>query len=440
MKKFIGILAAFFTMLLCCGSPMFVKAEGQGGVFASVASTPEYQDIVAYDLYYIFFNKGGYTFIVTLNQHELDRLNIVSGNGQINISSGLRYTQYVSAQSSYSLETLGSQFNSSTGEAIAFDLNAQQTVFDAFGVDNSQFTDFDTNIPDIHLVDLDLSFRFDPTLSGEVSRTTTLNGKTYTSNTLDLYVTNNAESAQFLMCILPRGESLTFPTSTLSNNMGFNGNPVFVYVSDEWSGFNFGLIGQQNYSPCSWHPIPAGFVNQHFIIDWSQMLLTANTNYDVVIYAALNPDTEQMGDIASPGGHPNYSISSDLEDVQEVFRSSFTILDPAEFNPNYVDERGQSHPWNPNADNTELFNISSAYKDDNGNIYIKGQVGSGANSTFLSDPLGGIDINPQAAFGSYFKLMSGVLVSFPPMYQLMIYMGLVTLFVIAVIKHMTGGS
>lgn len=141
-------------------------------------------------------------------------------------------------------------FNDNTFRASYFDssnayLDSRNEVY------SGTFTDFETNLLEYAPQTLSLSFSFRPSMSGNVSRSETINGKEYTSNTLDVYVTNNGSDAQWLLAILPSGQSLTFPESTLENNQGFLGSPTFVYVTDEFSTFNIANGQTSIYVPLS---------------------------------------------------------------------------------------------------------------------------------------------------------------------------------------------
>lgn len=137
--------------------------------------------------------------------------------------------------------------------------------------------DVKTNFDDLFFGNsLDLSVSFNPSLSGSVSRKSVIDGKEYTSNTLDLCISNNGKNAQFSWFIVPKGQNVTFPTSLLENNQGFDGNPIFAYVTDEWTGFQVtGLQGNSLYAPSAWHTVPKGYKNQYYHVAWSQMYLTA---------------------------------------------------------------------------------------------------------------------------------------------------------------------
>lgn len=329
-------------------------------------------------------------------------------------------------------------FNDNVVYALDSDLNYIRLSGYDSNITSCQFANFETNFeeydPNANSLSLDVSFK--PTLSGTISRKQTIDGKEYTSTTLDMYVTNNGNDAQFAMFIVPKGDNITFPNHLVADNQGFIGNPVFVYVSDEWSSFNVGLLGNSVYSPCSWHTVPKGFKNQLYSISWSQMLLQPNAEYDCVVYGCLNDTAVQTNTSSQWEMRPVYTVSSSLGEVKEVYRSTFSISDPAEFNPNYVDEAGTSHPWNPNADNSNLFNVASAYRDDNGNVVIKGQSANGGFDLISPDISSG-SVNINNTFGNFFGFFTSIFGFLPSPWIGIITLGLSAIVIAAIIKKVT---
>ena len=364
--------------------------------------------------------------------------NILIIRGNLNYSDiGYYYGDSATGSShlwSYGCYAFQLDFNTNTGYALLEDGTKSLSWR---GITDFTFTNFETDwdgYSEFKPLDLDISFK--PTLSGTISRNTVIDGKDYTSKTLDMYVTNNGNDAQFAMFIVPKGDNITFPEHLIEDNQGFIGNPVFVYVSDEWSSFNVGLLGNSVYSPCSWHTVPKGFQNQLYSISWTQMMLQANTEYDCVVYACVNDTAVQTNTSSQWEMRPVYTVSSSLGEVEEIYRSTFSISDPAEFNPNYVDEAGTSHPWNPQADNSNLFNVASAYRDDNGNVVIKGQSTNGGFDLFSPDISEG-SVNINNTFGSFFGFFTSIFGFLPSPWIGLITLGLSAIVIAAIIKKVT---
>ena len=456
LKKICMFMAALFVMLLSCAGPCMLDTHASAAGYPTTISeaydyyssessySPNYYNIwfTFDDSWYGTNTTFGLLFSIPKSDFDTDyyceysnnilvlRYNKTLANGcsyELGLASESR--TYFRGRDAYAIQL---NFNDNTGMVIDTDGDG---IYAGHDINSFHFENFDTDLPQYQPNLLNLAVSFNPSLSGTVSRNQTINGKEYESKTLDLSISNNGSTAQWAMFIVPHGETVSFPSNTLEDNKGFTGNPVFVYVADEWSSFNVGMVGSAVYAPCSWHTIPAGFQNQTYSISWSQMCLQANTEYDVIVYGCLNTTALQTNTSSQWEMRPVYTVSSDLSGVEQVYKSTFTISDPAEFNPNYVDESGSSHSWNPNTDNSNLFNVSSAYRDDYGNIVIRGQTNGGNN--VLSPGLSVDNMNVNSLFGDTFKFFNKILSMFPPAWVSLITIGLGAIVAIAIIKKVT---
>lgn len=462
MKKIIALIFAAITMMISCVGPLMVKAN------AATVDLSTFDNFVSHsgfnrskdNYYYLYFTfnavHDGQPYVTGVSiSFPKDGFYDSSGDydlftfndNVLTITNGNTNAIYCAYSNTNMSGTYNSEyeygvtldFNNNTGYLL-YKRNNGTFVNEGFyygDITNFTFENYSTNLDEFQpLNPLDLDISFKPTLSGEISRKQTIDGKEYTSTTLDMYVSNNGSSdSQFAMFIVPRGDSITFPDHMIQDNKGFIGNPVFVYVSDEWSSFTAGLVGSSVYAPCSWHTVPKGFQNQLYSISWNQMSLQPDTQYDCVVYGCVNSTATQTNTSSQWEMRPVYTVTSSLDDVEEVYRSSFTITDPAEFNPNFIDEAGASHPWNPNADNSNLFNVASAYRDDNGNVVIKGQTGGG-NNIFTAD-LNTQSMNVNNLFGDTFRFFTALLGQLPPAWVALITIGLSSIVVIAIVKKVT---
>lgn len=456
VKKVFIIIAAIITMMMACAGPIMTRAHAADDFPLSLAElkikneSPGLVDNCHYAFCntYVSVNNESKTgaIVVRINDTFLDKVYCEFSNNIFILRSkdfSNAFDIFVFYDSwgfhSYNRSAAAIQFDFNNNSVYALD--AESNYIQISGYDSSvtscQIGNFETNFDEYSPVELDLDVSFKPVLSGEISRSQNIDGKEYTSKTLDMIIKNNGSNAQFAMFIVNKGENITFPESSLQNNQGFEGNPVYCYVSDEWSSFTVGLLGSAVYAPCAWHTIAAGY-NQTYSIYWEQISLEANHEYDVVVYGCVNDQAIQTNTSTQWEMRPVYTVTSSLDDVQEVYRSTFTISDPAEFNPNFIDEGGSVHPWNPNSDNSSLFNASSAYRDDNGNIVIKGQTSNGGFNVF-SD-FSGISVqnmNVNNVFGDTFKFFTGILGFFPPVWIALITVGLSAIVTIAIIKKVT---
>lgn len=460
-KKLCIFMAALFTMLLTCSGPLIIKANAVSGYPTTFEEWKSYysNEIGTWtNNLHVFFNieseqRTDSVCIVLppdkINSGNNNALyceyanNILIIRGNLNYSSVVYYygdsetgSRHIWRYDCYSFQF---DFNTNTGYAL---LDDGTKSLSWRGITDFTFSNFETDWDGYsEQAELDLDVTFKPTLSGTISRNTVIDGKDYTSNSLDMYVSNNgSKDAQFSMFIVNHGENMSFPSSVIEDNKGFIGNPVYCYVTDEWSSFNVGMLGNSVYSPCSWHTVASGFQNQLYSIPWNMISLTANTQYDVVVYACINSTMQQTNTSSMWDMRPVYTVSSNLNDVVEVYRSSFSITDPATFNPSAIDEGGTTHSWNPNTDNSNLFNVSSAYRDDNGNVIIRGQTNSTLGDTpFSSGWFDNGSQNINSVFREYFGFLNKAIVLFPPAFSVLFGIGLSSIIVIAVIKLLVKG-
>lgn len=453
VKKVFIIIAAIITMMMACAGPLMTRvhaADDFPTTLEALKIKNESPGLVnnchyAFCNTYVLVNNESKTgaIVVRINDTFLDKVYCEFSNNIFILRSkdfSNAFDIFVFYDSwgfnSYNRSAAAIQFDFNNNSVYALDADSNYIQISGYdsSVTSCQFGNFETNFDEYSPVELDLDVSFKPVLSGEISRSQNIDGKEYTSKTLDMIIKNNGSNAQFAMFIVNKGENITFPESSLQNNQGFEGNPVYCYVSDEWSSFTVGLLGSAVYAPCAWHTIAAGY-NQTYSIYWEQISLEANHEYDVVVYGCVNDQAIQTNTSTQWEMRPVYTVTSSLDDVKEVYRSTFTISDPAEFNPNFIDEGGSVHPWNPNSDNSGLFNASSAYRDDNGNVVIKGQTGGG-NNIFTAD-LNTQNINSNVLFGDTFKFFTSFLGQCPPVWVAILTVGLSAIVVVAIVKKVT---
>lgn len=259
---------------------------------------------------------------------------------------------------------------------------------------------------------IDLDITFNPAMTGIVSRSYTSGGIEYTSNKFTMTVENNGENAQFAMFIVNHGDDITIPAMSWNTSDLYSGNPVFVYVKDEWIIDDLTMnASTQSYKPSCFHWIGTA-QTKTYEIAWSSLNLLANTNYDVVVYAA-NPSTDV---VSLDWNIPYY----------EVYRSTFNMSNPAVFNAE--NNETDNYSWNPNVDNKDLFSLSKATQDQWGNFAITG------NGNWLGNTHVNSSLNIQQAFGSFFQFLRSIFSFFPAPYQTLLFIGLSALVVIGIVK------
>lgn len=309
---------------------------------------------------------------------------------------------------------------------------------------------------------MNVNVTFSPELTGAFNRTVTDRGQKVTLDEFSFTVENNSKfDVQYLMAIYRDGDSflpfnsdpLAAQTDTTFNGKTFTGSAVYVYVKDEWLYLPHGQQGIiTGYAPSSWHLVSSGS-SDLVSINFNQLKLEQFTNYNVCVYAVRNdlnyvtPFTN-LNTFQYPACN-DYHI--ELDNMQKVYSSSFTIINPATFDPN-----NNENSYAYDEDDRLLFNRANGYIDDNGDIVIdKVDTNQWVNAgNDPDDPWRGWDSDNDAwesyyknqntvssdidqlsnNFSSFFKFVNKVFSYFPKNYQNIIMLGLTSIVVLAVIK------
>lgn len=471
-KKIILFLATVFTFALYCSQPLLVKADEVGyyeetfdssefanpfnlqtidqyGIFGHVAPNPTqplYVSWFAANTGTRSYTQSG-TWSIRLSYEEQATLTtsntgcsivfdepitvksqtnnwLKSGNGWTRSSSNIMNNYDDITMVVFDFENCNFNLYQGLDPVVTgqLDPNKQRYMYQ-----------FRTNLDYQPPQNLSLAISFDPVTNGSISRSQTLNGKQYTSDSLDLHITNNGNNAQFAWFIVPHGTSISFPSSLVESSQGFYGSPTFAFVTDEWIKLGSGAAHTDVLSPCAWHAIAQGYTNQIYHVPWSSMSLQKDVQYDCVVYACL---VDNMSNMESPTwSASNLTVSADLSGVTEVYRSTFSISDPADFKAQ--NEGFGAHPWNPSIDNSGLFNATSAWKDDNGKIMIPGSGSSGfdiGGQTFGYPT----DTTMSSMFRDYFSFINSALNCFPRIFLTLLSLGMSGMIVIGIIKVVKG--
>ena len=502
MKKIFIAMAAIFTMLLSVASPIMVKpikANAASVTWNNLDVTPVdvFEDFcsdtpnvyiyhpsndanynVEQDSYVLYlsarwYDGTAYTLGCAFNWDsadvELSNNTLYINNIRRNGTNSGMFKFFWYYYNSQTLDSWGSEsFKSMTIDLVNKDVVIYPNVdYTGNPVKNWHFTDyykFETNMYDLAPPSLNLSITVDGAygFGGVITRKQTdpNTGITSTADNLHFTVKNNGADAQWLFAIVPTGQSLDFEGWVWTGRENIIGNPTYCYASDEWitlglEGINiFDSSSSANavYCPSVWHPSAAGS-QTGYSVAYESMNLAANQSYQIVVYGCLNPNLEEMTGFYAYndglGTTPNqltstYTVHGNIGEYEEVYRSlAFTMTDPATFNPIYTNSRDSSYAWDSNSDMKELFQNGSAYRDEDGNVRIKGfQIGSstyswennqtsGSGSSYTS---GSKNLNTQQAFGGFFNLFNWFLTAIPKDYQLVIFFGVVAIVVIAIIK------
>ena len=448
MKKLFSLVAAVFIAALSFAYPIKVNAAYSAGNGYYLESHPHFADVTNNQYYFYFcYNNPAFCkdllFIVDKNNCNctLDgtlltiTFNTSFGGKYYRLKYGSTYsgtltTDYDTITYDYSTYILSVYLNGeskdpySMGRAPIWTTEAQNyrdgKVFDYLINEPTFQTNWEEPNP------LDISVSFVPNMNGAVSRQQTINGHSYTSDTCDMHIHNNGNHAQYAWFIVPTGDSVTFPEQIFDDSNLFYGNPVYAYISDEYWSNNIGFSGmdftiEYSLKPHAWHNLEPMAEGEEDVISvpWSCMKLQANTSYDCVVYGALNDSVR-------------HGVKYDYDTITEVYRSTFTISDPAEFDPN--NNTNGVYPWDNDIDNHDLLGQTFAKMDNDGNITYVNHGTSTINGNLSNYSGLSTTLNPNQAFGTFFSFFLSVLSFFPTEYTVLIFIGISSIVVIAIIK------
>ena len=250
-------------MMINIAQPLFVKADstdiyidtGNGthpyssafnsDEFLSRAYNQSYFNGNQYYLYLSFMTSyvnagyptGGALCIVWNEQETTFEDNILSIQCDSNDDSIVSFGDNGGALPNYDKNRIGSSYRWFTFDFSTFESNSnggglEMIYNNMFSTSDITYTYYEirTNYDGITINNgPDISFEFSPTMSGTVSRKQTINGESFTSDSLNMYVSNSGSDGQFAMFIVPTGQSVTFPEDLTENNAGFTSYP---FISD----------------------------------------------------------------------------------------------------------------------------------------------------------------------------------------------------------------
>ena len=221
---------------------------------------------------------------------------------------------------------------------------------------------------------LNISVSFTPNMSGSIDRSYQIEGNEYYQLDFKMTVTNNSRvGCQYLMYVSEPGYTPTSfnelgNTNGASCTISLNSDMKFLFLSEEDAYLNQGnLFKSVCLSP--WHLCTSGdTVTTTFY--WNMLDLVADHQYDIVVYAMPN-DYDAVSTIGETFG--NFVISPesnkaghtvDFSKVQQVYRSTFSVKNPAEYDPNATS--GTAIANNNSTDYRGLTSQIHGYYDSNG--------------------------------------------------------------------------
>lgn len=303
--------------------------------------------------------------------------------------------------------------------------------------------------------DIDVSVIFNPTLSGEIDRSETLpNGVVTYQDLFNFNVINNSSfGIQWAMAIVEQGSSVDFDIldyagadSRGADFIQHNDNIKFVYLSSEqvYLDTSMGMWTTATaYS--SMHYVGSRSESGINLVRWEMVNLLKNHNYDVVVYAVRNDGdkTSYVSNSLLYSGAVGSPVA--FENIEEVYRSTFSIVNPALYNSS--SKVGGAIANDNTTDYNEiantLYSYTEATEDDTITNYgkydlrtdVRGYSGgsSGSYQNYNSGKFSQLLSLTNGSLGFF----TSVLKMFPAnVYQVFI-LGFTAIIIIAIIKKVT---
>lgn len=303
---------------------------------------------------------------------------------------------------------------------------------------------FQSNCDNVPSLGLDLTVTFNPSLSGQVIRTINQNGVEAESNYFSMDITNNSsKGVQFAMAIVNSGDKVNISSILSVNGQGlYNKSMIYCLAYKDWYYVYANHAVQKVYGLCTWHYIDSKST-YHRNFSWSQMNLEQGKYYDVVVWAIPN----DYGCSSAVNNSKTNNLKDNgllFENLEEVYRSTFTMLNPSEFDIN--DDSFGNVYLDPN-DSSPKFDFIEGYVDPmTGDTVIGDYELFGEDSPFGNVSTGGggggyrYDSYSFSSFinssHQYLSFLSSAFGFFPAWLWGTISLGFFTIIIVGVIKRL----
>ena len=356
-------------------------------------------------------------------------------------------------------------FDSNTNELFRVRDNGEQVSYITNGF---SFNVFETNM--FEAGSGDFSVEFFPELTGEISNSVEMDGKTFNYPYLQVDVHNKtSDYYQYAIFIVEKGTKITFgdynDISTSKSGYFFTNKAIYCYVTDEWFKTNTvissseasggsGTVGtglsalNLVYAPSAWHRSEPSSNSRPFAIGWNQLNLVPNTEYDAVCIACpikVKSYGENRISDYYIFNYPQHPING--SEPREVYRSTFTVSKPMPYDPTNNDfDYTDTHVYGFDSNNpSSTFSNLSALISDSGKLVVGNQkfggTVSGAGHSSYDSYLGSSDFSVTNSTSllsevkGFFSFLSSSLNSFPFIYSI-VGLALTSFLILAIIRRL----
>lgn len=298
---------------------------------------------------------------------------------------------------------------------------------------------------------LNISVTFNPNLSGSVDRSTThANGTVDYLDNFNFNVTNNgSKNVQWFMAIVEQGYQVGFDVvySERGADRTIHSDSIrYIYLYNEEVYLDDSLNRYMTATVASTFHFTAAHDSSGIqLVKWEMVNLEKNHNYDVVVYA-VSTDSDKVSFVdSSLQYNTNVGSPVDFGEVQEVYRSTFSVVNPAVYKSD--SKIGGSTANDPNTDYTSKTGTLYSYTGLDGEThygqfdYMKEWLGQGSDLDYVS---GYGTSGGTSKFNSLisnttgvFRFFGTVMGYFPGQLYTIFSVGFFALITIAIIKKVT---
>lgn len=486
MKKILLIIPVVFCLVLSslsiipvhAASYLDTPAESYEGASCMVHPLDNLLEVSRNPKYYFWYN----TYRIKDDDKYQIETKFIYYNGEINVEeeNGV-YTINFLGSSGYDLITVEHDslpdYDFKSG-ASATDV-LKTIIFDSNTNDLSRVRDngeivsyitngFSFNVFETNMFEAgsgDFSVEFFPELTGEISNSVEMDGKTFNYPYLQVDVHNKtSDYYQYAIFIVEKGTKITFgdynDISTSKSGYFFTNKAIYCYVTDEWFKTNTvissseasggsGTVGtglsalNLVYAPSAWHRSEPSSNSRPIAIGWNQLNLVPNTEYDAVCIACpikVKSYGENRISDYYIFNYPQHPING--SEPREVYRSTFTVSKPMPYDPTNNDfDYTDTHVYGFDSNNpSSTFSNLSALISDSGKLVVGNQkfggTVSGAGHSLNNSSFS--DFSDVSGFSGIFSNVFGYITSFfrylPNGFSAVFLFGFSAIVVIAIIK------
>lgn len=305
---------------------------------------------------------------------------------------------------------------------------------------------------------MNVSVEFHPELSGSIDRSETLPSGVVTYQDLFNFnvINNSNKGIQWYMAIVEEGYNIMFHQPAGIADSGEYGADIteyspsikyiYLHTEDVYLLKNSAFY-MDGHVQSSLHQVAAHSESGLNLVKWDMVNLEKDKNYDVVVYAMFNNADKASFVYGLTLYNQWVAQPPEFDNIQEVYRSTFSLTNPASYNPNSKIGGAIANDSDSDINGITKNLVGYSDYDDDGNPttvwgnYTYGRdIGPSYNGSYYSSGSSG----SAGRFGQLMSLTSGafgffaaVLKLFPSSIYQVFILGFTALIIVAIIKKVT---